>query len=71
MAISAETVARTLAERRTPRPVAHERHVLRLFADAHKLRTEPVVAEALQRAVNRLADAAALVLARGQANGTT
>jgi len=41
-----------------------------LFADAHRLRTEPVVAEALQRAVNRLADAAARVLARAQANGT-
>jgi AcrR family transcriptional regulator len=41
-----------------------------LFADAHRLRAEPDVAEALQRAVNRLAEAAAMVLARAQSNGT-
>jgi AcrR family transcriptional regulator len=41
-----------------------------LFADAHRLRTEPGVTEALQRAVGRLADATASILARAQARGT-
>jgi AcrR family transcriptional regulator len=41
-----------------------------LFADAHRLHAERDVAEALQRAVNRLAEAVAGILARGQASGT-
>jgi hypothetical protein len=41
-----------------------------LFADAHRPHAEPDVAEALPRAVNRLAEAIVSILARGQANGT-